>query len=78
MGHSHDVHHSSMGGLGIGFIFGAMVGVAVGMLYAPRAGSETRAMISDKADEVKEKVEEAVDAVKHKVDDFHHHAPHAA
>ena len=54
------------GSLGMGFVLGAVVGVAIGMLYAPRAGMETRAMISDKADEVKEKVNEAVDMVKTK------------
>ena len=54
------------GNLGLGFLLGAVVGVAVGMLYAPRAGVETRAMIADKADEVKEKVTEAVDMVKEK------------
>lgn len=56
----------SWGNLGMGFLLGAVVGVAVGMLYAPRAGLETRMMISDKADEVKEKVNEAVDMVKEK------------
>ena len=70
------VHHVSMSGIGVGFIMGAAIGVAVGMLYAPRAGAETRAMISDKADEVKEKVSEAVDMVKHKVDDVRHHGEH--
>ncbi len=54
------------GNLGLGFLLGAVVGVAIGMLYAPRAGIETRAMISEKADEVKEKVNEAVDMVKEK------------
>jgi len=56
----------SWGNLGVGFLLGAVVGVAIGMLYAPRAGMETRAMISEKADEVKEKVNEAVDMVKEK------------
>ena len=54
------------GNLGMGFLLGAVVGVAIGMLYAPRSGVETRAMISEKADEVKEKVNEAVDMVKEK------------
>jgi gas vesicle protein len=56
----------SWGNLGVGFLLGAVVGVAIGMLYAPRAGIETRHMIVDKADEVKEKVNEAVDMVKEK------------
>jgi len=66
-----------MGGLGIGFILGTVVGVAVGMLYAPRPGAETRAMLYDKADEVKEKVGEAVDVVKHKIEALHHPAESA-
>jgi len=57
---------SGWGGLGVGFVLGAVVGVAIGMLYAPRPGTETRAMIADKADEVREKVSEAVDMVKEK------------
>ncbi|MCL2149816.1 MAG: YtxH domain-containing protein [Dehalococcoidia bacterium] len=77
MGHSHE-HYGNMGGLGMGFILGAMVGIAIGMLYAPRAGIETRTMISDKADEVKEKVEEVVDTVKHKVSSLHSHSEEAA
>ena len=56
----------SWGNLGMGFLLGAVVGVAIGMLYAPRAGIETRHMIAEKADEVKEKVNEAVDMVKEK------------
>jgi gas vesicle protein len=54
-------------GLGIGFLVGALVGVAIGMLYAPQSGRETRTMIIEKADVVKEKVSEAADMVKGKV-----------
>ena len=42
----------------IGFLIGAIVGVAVGFLYAPKAGKETRAMLKEKAGEVKEKASE--------------------
>lgn len=42
----------------IGFLIGAVVGVAVGFLYAPKAGKETRAMLKQKAGEVKEKASE--------------------
>lgn len=34
------------------FLMGLGVGVAVGMLFAPKAGSETREMIKNKAGEV--------------------------
>ena len=42
----------------IGFIIGAIAGVAIGFLYAPKAGKETRALLREKAEEVKEKAEE--------------------
>ena len=48
----------------IGFIVGAVVGVAVGMLYAPKAGKETRALLVEKAGEVKEKAEEVAEKAK--------------
>jgi len=71
------MNHQNMGGLGMGFVMGALVGIAIGMLYAPRSGIETRAMLSDKVDEVKEKVDEAVDIVKHKVAALHDHVEQA-
>jgi gas vesicle protein len=61
-----EMGNRSWGNLGMGFLLGAVVGVAIGMLYAPRTGTETRHMIADKADEVKEKVNEAVEMVKEK------------
>jgi gas vesicle protein len=42
----------------VGFIIGAIVGVAVGFLYAPKAGRETRALLKEKAGKVKEKASE--------------------
>lgn len=46
------------GSFAIGFIIGAVAGVAIGMLYAPKAGRETRALLKEKAEEVKEKASE--------------------
>jgi gas vesicle protein len=46
------------GSFAIGFIIGAVAGVAIGMLYAPKSGKETRALLMEKAEEVKEKAEE--------------------
>ncbi|MDR2492026.1 MAG: YtxH domain-containing protein [Coriobacteriales bacterium] len=34
------------------FILGGLVGAAIGLLYAPRPGSETRAIVADKVDEI--------------------------
>ena len=48
----------------IGFLFGALAGVAVGFLYAPKPGKETRAMLKEKASELKEKATEVINRVK--------------
>ncbi len=45
----------------IGFIIGAVAGVAIGFLYAPKAGRETRALLMEKAEEVKEKAGEVAE-----------------
>jgi gas vesicle protein len=47
----------------LGFILGALAGVAVGFLYAPKPGKETRAMLKEKAHELKEKAEEVIHRV---------------
>ena len=39
----------------VGFLFGAVVGVAIGFLYAPKPGRETRAMLKEKAETAAEK-----------------------
>jgi gas vesicle protein len=51
----------------IGFLIGAVVGVAVGFLYAPKAGKETRALLREKAAEVTEKAKEAAIEAKKRV-----------
>ena len=48
----------------IGFIMGAVVGVAIGFLYAPKAGKETRALLKEKAGEVREKTGEVAEKTK--------------
>ena len=48
----------------IGFLIGAVVGVAIGFLYAPKAGKETRALLREKAEEVKEKAGEVTEKAK--------------
>ncbi len=60
----------------VGFLFGAVVGVAIGFLYAPKPGSETRAMLKEKAEtaaekakETAEKAREAAVAAEHRVED---------
>ena len=48
----------------IGFLVGAAVGVAIGFLYAPKTGSETRALIKEKALEAREKAGEVAEKAK--------------
>ena len=47
-------------GIGLGIAIGAVIGLAAGMLYAPRPGEETREILKDKADEFKHKAAEAI------------------
>lgn len=42
--------------LGIGFLVGALVGGVFALLYAPKKGSETRAIIREKATEIRDNV----------------------
>jgi gas vesicle protein len=53
------------GRFALGFLLGAVAGIAIGFLYAPKPGKETRAMLREKAGEVTEKAREmAVEAGK--------------
>jgi len=45
----------------LGIIVGAVVGGAVALLFAPKSGMETRALIKEKAEEATEKVKETAD-----------------
>jgi len=48
----------------IGFIIGAIAGTAIGILYAPKAGKETREMLKEKANELKEKAGDLISRVR--------------
>ena len=41
--------------MGVGLVAGLALGLAIGLLYAPQSGSETRAMLRERAMELKEK-----------------------
>jgi gas vesicle protein len=43
---------------GIGLILGLAVGVAIGFLFAPRTGKETRELIKDKTADISETVKD--------------------
>lgn len=47
-----------------GLLFGGMVGAVAALLYAPRAGNETRAILREKGMEIKENVAESVDVTR--------------
>ena len=50
----------------IGMIMGAAVGLAVGFLYAPKPGSETRAMLKEKASHATEEAKHIIEKAKEK------------
>ncbi len=51
----------------LGFLLGAIAGVAIGFLYAPKSGRETREMLREKGSEVKEKAKEIAAKARDKV-----------
>jgi gas vesicle protein len=56
----------SKGKFALGALFGAVVGVAAGILTAPKSGKETRADLRTKADELKGQATEKAHEVKSK------------
>ena len=42
----------------LGLLIGAAVGVALGFLYAPKPGTETREMLKQRAEDAKKRAEE--------------------
>ena len=52
----------------VGLIVGAVVGLAIGFLYAPQSGKETRRMVKEKASAIKEKASKAVSKIKGSAD----------
>ncbi len=61
-------------GFAFGLITGAVIGLAIGFLYAPRVGEETREILREKAEEVKEKAEEVAEKIKETAAEAKHKA----
>jgi len=57
---------------GVGFIVGTVLGLTMGILYAPRRGEETRIILREKAEGVKEKTGEVIEKAKEKVQSLRH------
>lgn len=63
------MNRDSGSGFFTGLIMGALIGVVVGFLYAPQEGGETRRMVREKADIVKERAAKAAGRVRDVVKD---------
>lgn len=64
-----DNNGNGNGGAGFwtGFIVGGMVGAIAGILFAPKSGEETRAIIGEKTGEWRDRAEELAESAQYRV-----------
>ncbi len=60
--------------LGIGLAAGLALGLTIGLLYAPRPGRETRAMIKDRAMDIKDKAGDMAEDIRERAGSMMHSA----
>ncbi|MFC1905530.1 YtxH domain-containing protein [Chloroflexota bacterium] len=58
----------------LGLLTGAAIGVAVGLLYAPKSGSETRAILKDRLEHATEEAKHIVEIAQEKAKSIVSHA----
>lgn len=51
------------------FLTGAIVGGAIALLYSPRSGKETREMLTDRAQDIKNRADAAIDQARTAIHD---------
>ena len=56
-----DAGWSATGAMAAGIVLGAAVGAVVALLYAPRAGAATRALLAQRADHIRRHASSALD-----------------
>lgn len=61
---------SNGGGFTAGLMFGALVGVAAGLLLAPKSGSETRAALWEQTQGARDRIPETLDALQERIEDL--------
>jgi gas vesicle protein len=66
--------NSDFGAFLIGFIVGGLTGAAVSLLFAPQTGEETRALIHDKAIELRDRASETVEEARLKAEEAYKEA----
>ncbi|MEN8614241.1 YtxH domain-containing protein [Dehalogenimonas sp. THU2] len=60
----------TMGGMVLGIMAGAAIGMGVGLLYAPQSGRKTRRDIEKQALEMKKRAEHFSETVKERAEDI--------